>query len=158
MIGDEVIPVRSLLELKHPLAEGIIKDKDDMELLWKYAINNKLNIPESDMKDYKTMLTEAPMNPNKNKEIMAEIMFEKLGTGALNIEPQAKLTLLCEGMDTGIVLDSGDGVTHCIPIYSNTILHHNIKRLNIAGRSITNHLIKLLQVRYCLEFIKGLRF
>ena len=147
MIGDEVIPVRSLLEIKHPLSDGIIKDKDDMELLWRYAINNKLKIPESDMKDYRTMLTEAPMNPNKNKEIMAEIIFEKLGIGAFNIEPQAKLSLLCEGLETGIVLDSGDGVTHCIPIYSNMILHHYIKRLNLAGRSITDYLIKLLQVR-----------
>ena len=147
MIGDEVIPVRSLLEIKHPLSEGIIRDKEDMELLWRYAINKKLNIPEGEMKDYRAMLTEAPMNPNKNKETMAEIVFEKMGIGAFNIEPQAKLSLLCEGLDTGIVLDSGDGVTHCIPIYSNMILHHNIKRLNIAGRSITDYLIKLLQVR-----------
>ena len=147
MIGDEVIPFRSLLELKHPLSEGIIKDKDDMELLWRYAINNKLTVPESDMMEYRTMLTEAPMNPNKNKEIMAEIIFEKMGIGAFNIEPQAKLSLLCEGLESGIVLDSGDGVTHCIPIYDNMILHHNIRRLNIAGRSITDNLIKLLQVR-----------
>jgi actin-related protein 2 len=147
MIGDEVIPVRSLLEIKHPLSEGIIKDRDDMELLWKYAIHNKLKVPEADLRNYKTMLTEAPMNPTKNKETMAEIIFERIGVGAFNIEPQAKLSLICEGLDTGIVLDSGDGVTHCIPIYSNMILHHHIKRLNIAGRSITDQLIKLLQVR-----------
>jgi actin-related protein 2 len=93
------------------------------------------------------MLTEAPMNPLKNKQIMAEIIFEKLGIGAFNIEPQAKLSLLSEGLESGVVLDSGDGVTHCIPIYNNSIMHHQIKRLNIAGRHITDYMIRLLQVK-----------
>jgi actin-related protein len=93
------------------------------------------------------MLTEAPMNPMKNKEIMAQILFEKMNVNAFNIEPQAKLSLICEGLDTGVVLDSGDGVTHCIPIFSNMILQHQIKRLNIAGRHITSYLIRLLQLK-----------
>src|SRR5690242_15762698 len=99
------------------------------------------------MPHLKVLLTEAPMNPIKNKEIMAEILFEKLNVGAFNIEPQAKLSLLAEGLDTGVVLDSGDGVTHCIPIQSNMILQHEIKRLNIAGRHITEYLIRLLQLK-----------
>jgi actin-related protein 2 len=147
MIGDQVIPVRSMLEIKHPMKEGIIEDKEDMELLWRYALNDKMGIDQSELKNLKIMMTEAPMNPNKNKETMAEILFEKLGVGYFNIEPQAKLSLLCEGLQSGVVLDSGDGVTHCIPIFENTILHHNIKRLNIAGRHITDYLIRLLQVK-----------
>ena len=42
MIGDEVIPVRSMLELKHPMKEGIIQDRDDMALLWTYALYDKV--------------------------------------------------------------------------------------------------------------------
>lgn len=147
MIGDQVIPVRQMLEIKHPMKEGIIDDKDDMELIWNYALTQKMGLDTSDFAGLKVMLTEAPMNPIKNKEIMAQIMFDKMGVGAFNIEPQAKLSLLSEGLDTGIVLDSGDGVTHCIPIYSNAIMHHQIKRLNIAGRHITDYLIRLLQVK-----------
>lgn len=37
MIGDEAAPCRGLLELSHPLEEGIIKNWDDMELIWEYA-------------------------------------------------------------------------------------------------------------------------
>jgi actin-related protein 2 len=147
MIGDQVIPVRSMLEIKHPMKEGMIEDKEEMELLWRYALNEKLMIQDNDYKDLKILMTEAPMNPMKNKEIMAEILFEKMGVGYFNIEPQAKLSLLCEGLESGIVLDSGDGVTHVIPIFSNTILHHQIKRLNIAGRHITDYLIRLLQLK-----------
>jgi actin-related protein 2 len=106
-----------------------------------------MGVTEDEFRDLKIMLTEAPMNPLKNKEIMAEIMFEKMNVGAFNIEPQAKLSLIAEGLDTGVVLDSGDGVTHCIPIFGNSILHHYIQRLNIAGRHITDYLIRLLQVK-----------
>jgi actin-related protein 2 len=148
MIGDQVIPVRQMLEIKHPMKEGIIEDKDDMELLWKYCLVDKMGIDQSELSNLKLMLTEAPMNPIKNKETMAEIIFEKMGIGYFNIEPQAKLSLLCEGLESGVVFDSGDGVTHCIPIYSNTVLHHQIKRLNIAGRHITDYMIRLLQLKY----------
>jgi len=146
MIGDEVVPVRSLLELTYPMKEGIIVNGDDMATLWDYCIKEKLNL-KGDLKDRKILLTEAPSNPNDNKKKMGEIVFEKLGIGYFNIEPQAKLTLFCEGLETGIILDSGDGVSHCIPIAFSTLLHHQIKRLDIAGRHITEYLIKLLQIK-----------
>ena len=147
MIGDEVIPVRSILELSYPMKEGIIENEEDMALLWDYCIKQKLGVTDGDLKDRKFLLTEAPSNPTKNKQKMAEILFEKMGAGFFNIEPQAKLTIFCEGLETGIVLDSGDGVTHVIPIAMSCLLHHQIKRLDIAGRHITEYLIKLLQLK-----------
>jgi len=147
MIGDEVIPVRPILELTYPMKEGIITNEEDMALLWDYVLTQKLGLVKNDLKDRKLLLTEAPSNPNANKEKMCQILFEKIGIGYLNIEPQAKLTLFCEGAETGVVLDSGDGVTHVIPIASSYLLHHQIKRLDIAGRHITDYLIRLLQIK-----------
>ena len=147
MIGDEVIPVRSLLELTYPMEEGIIKNAGDMEILWDYVLQKKLKINKSDFKNRKLLITEAPNNPTKNKEKMAQILFEKIGIGFFNIEPQAKMTLYCEGGESGVVLDSGDGVTHVIPIAKNFLLQHQIKRLDIAGRHITNYLTRLMQIK-----------
>ena len=147
MIGDEVTPVRSLLELTYPMEEGVIKNANDMELLWNYVLTKKLGLVKSDLYERKILMTEAPSNPTKNKVDMAEILFEKIGIGYFNIEPQAKMTIFCEGEETGVVLDSGDGVTHVIPIAHNYLLHHNIKRLDIAGRHITNYLTRLLQIK-----------
>ena len=146
MIGDEVIPFRPLLELSYPMKEGIIVNEDDMATLWDYCIKQKLEV-KGDLNDKKILLTEAPFNPIENKLKMAKIVFEQLGFGFFNIETQAKLTLYCEGLQTGIILDSGDGVTHCIPIFEDFILPQNIKRLDIAGRHITEYLIKLLQMK-----------
>ena len=147
MIGDEVTPVRSLLELTYPMEEGIIKNAGDMEILWDYVLQKKLKINKSDFKNRKLLITEAPNNPTKNKEKMAQILFEKIGIGFFNIEPQAKMTLYCEGGESGVVLDSGDGVTHVIPIAKNFLLQHQIKRLDIAGRHITNYLTRLMQIK-----------
>lgn len=147
MIADEVTPVRSLLDLKYPISEGIIKDKEELEALWEYAITQKIGLNKSSFKDHYCMLTEAPMNPTNNKQFMSEVLIEKFGFGGFNIEPQAKLTLIYEGKESGLVLDSGDGVTHCIPVVHNHLDHHNIVRLNIAGRHITNYLIRLLQIK-----------
>ena len=146
MIGDEVIPFRPLLEFSYPMKEGIIVNEDDMATLWDYCIKQKLEV-KGDLNDKKILLTEAPFNPIENKLKMAKIVFEQLGFGFFNIETQAKLTLYCEALQTGIILDSGDGVTHCIPIFEDFILPQNIKRLDIAGRHITEYLIKLLQMK-----------
>jgi actin-related protein 2 len=143
MIGDEVIPFRSLLELTYPIDEGIIRNPDDLFKLWEYAITNKLKI--EDPSESKILVTEAPLNPISNKKTICEILFEQLGVKAMNIEAQAKCSLFCEGIDSGVVLDSGDGVTHCIPISDGNILRYNIERLDIAGRHITQYLIRLLQ-------------
>ena len=53
MIGDEVTKVRSLLELSYPMEEGIIKNKEDMELLWDYVLTKKLNIMSQALNSYK---------------------------------------------------------------------------------------------------------
>ena len=143
MIGDEVIPFRSLLELSYPVNEGIIRKPEDLSKLWEYALTNKLKI--EDPSESKVLVTEAPLNPLSNKKTICEILFEQLGVKAINIEAQAKCSLFCEGIDSGVVLDSGDGVTHCIPISEGNIIKYNIERLDIAGRHITTYLIRLLQ-------------
>jgi actin-related protein len=70
-----------------------------------------------DARDHPVMLTEPPFNPKKNREKMQEIMFEKYDVPALYIAIQAVLALYASGRTTGVVLDSGDGVTHTVPIY-----------------------------------------
>mmetsp|Transcript_41847 Transcript_41847/g.64017 ORF Transcript_41847/g.64017 Transcript_41847/m.64017 type:complete len:176 (+) Transcript_41847:15-542(+) len=120
MIGDEASPLRNFLEITYPLAEGKIKNWDDMESLWNYCFHTKLGLAENKL-DKQIVLTEPALNPKKNREKMAEIMFEKFGFGGATFEIQALMTLYSEGCTTGTVLDSGDGVSHVIPVYEGLI-------------------------------------
>ena len=142
-IAEQIEEHRAALKLVHPMEEGIVKDWDAMEKVWNHAF---AKFPQ-DFSKTRLMLTEAPMNPLKNREKMAEVMFEKFGFAGINVQVQAVLSLYAMGRVTGLVVDSGDGVTHCIPVAEGVVNKPNISRLNLAGRHITEYMTKLMLVR-----------
>lgn len=146
MLGDEANPLRSYLEISYPIREGIVESWEDLEALWAYTFHTKMGLPK-DLSGHKILVTEAARNPRKNRAMMAEILFEKFGFGGVLFEMQALLSLMAEGDTTGLVFDAGDGVSHCIPVFEGIPLYDQIKRLNVAGRHVTEYLIKLLLLR-----------
>ena len=123
-----------------------------MERFWSNSIFKYLRVePE----DHYFLLTEPPLNAPENREYTAEIMFETFNVPGLYIAVQAVLALaaswtsksVTERTLTGTVIDSGDGVTHIVPVYDGFALPHLTRRLDIAGRDVTRYLIKLLLMR-----------
>jgi len=144
MIGDECKLARDMLETSYPITNGIVTNWEDMTHLYNYTFFERLKIDPS---EHKIMLTEAAMNPKKNREKLVECMFETYGFDGVHCSIQAVLTLYAQGLLTGVVVDSGDGVTHIVPVYEGFALPDKIKRLDIAGRHLTEYLIKLLLLR-----------
>ena len=162
MIGDEAAENRNYLQVTQPMEHGIVKNWEDMKHLWDYTFSEKLKInPEG----RKVLLTEPPMNPRANRQKMCQVMFEEYGFQGVYVAIQAVLTLYAQGtsrfgllplmklrdlsigLTTGVVVDSGDGVTHIVPVYDGFAMPHLTRRLDIAGRDVTRYLIKLLLMR-----------
>ncbi|PVV00357.1 hypothetical protein BB560_005268 [Smittium megazygosporum] len=143
-VGTEAAALRTVLSMSYPLENGIIKNWEDMKHLWDYTFFEKLGINPAETK---ILLTEAPLNPKSNREKMVQTMLEHYGFEGVYVAIQAVLTLYAQGILTGVVIDSGDGVSHIIPVYQGYSMPHLTKRLDVAGRHVTRYLIKLLQQR-----------
>jgi len=150
-------------KLYYPMQNGIIESWDLMEKYWHQSIYNYL---KCDPQEHNFVLTEPPMNPPENRESIAEIFFETFNVPGLYIGVQAVFALLgCSKthedsgvqMDpdqkkaidtlTGVVVDSGDGVTHIVPICDGFVLGSNIKHIPIAGRKITKFMEQMIRER-----------
>ncbi|MCG3258970.1 MAG: actin family protein [Candidatus Heimdallarchaeota archaeon] len=143
-IGEEAINLRGVLKLVYPVEHGQVQDWDAMERIWHYTFYNDLRVNPN---EHPVLLTEPPLNKNQNKEKMAELMFDTFNVPAMYISMQAILSLYASGRTTGIVVDSGDGVTHIVPVYEGFAISHAIHRSDIGGRDITDYLRRLLRQR-----------
>lgn len=142
-IGPKAEEHRGLLNIRYPMEHGVVKDWNDMERIWQY-IYSKDQL-QTFSEEHPVLLTEAPLNPRRNREKAAEIFFETFNVPALFISMQAVLSLYATGRTTGVVLDAGDGVSHSVPIYEGFAMPHSIMRTDIAGRDVTAFLRLLLR-------------
>ncbi|XP_012939759.1 actin [Aplysia californica] len=142
--GDEALSMKLFVKLYQPIERGLVNDFERLETIYMEQINNRLKV---DPKEHPILVTEMPLNPKKTRERMIQIMFETFETPAAYLANQAVLSLYTTGKTIGTVLDSGDGVTHSVPVYEGHAVSDAITRLDLAGRDLTDYLAKVLRER-----------
>eukprot|EP00494_Astrolonche_serrata_P029884 UN30151 len=147
-IGAEAEKRRMNYTVRNPMKDGVIQDWDLMEKLWTRCIYGYL---QAEPEDHYMLLTEPPLNPPENREFAAEIMFETFQVPGLYIGVQAVLALIASKLSksadkimTGTVIDSGDGVTHVIPVVDGYVVGSCIKHIPLAGSHITGFIQQML--------------
>lgn len=143
-VGDAALVRRGVLSIRYPIEHGIVTNWDDMEKIWHHTFYNELRV---DPDEHPVLLTEAPLNPKANRERMTQLMFENFGVPAMYVSIQAILSLYSAGRTTGCIFDSGDGVSHIVPVYDGYCLPHAVSRIDIAGRDLTDYMGKILTER-----------
>jgi len=151
-IGYEALEHSKTYAVDYPIKHGVIENWDHMERFWEQSIFKYLR---AEPEDHHFLLTEPPLNPPENRENTAEIFFESFNIQGLYIAVQAVLALAASWTSgkagdrtlTGTVIDSGDGVTHVIPVAEGYVIGSSIKHIPIAGRDLTLFTQQLLRDR-----------
>lgn len=131
-----------MFNLEHPVKHGMVTNWDNMEKIWHHTFDKVLCLAAE---EHPVLLTEAPLSPKTNRECLTQIMMERFNVPGMSVCMQSILSMYATtGSTTGCVLDSGDGVSHIVPIHQGIPLHDAIMRFDVAGSELTDYLMKVL--------------
>ena len=123
------------------IVHGVFTNWNDMEKIQHHSFYDELRVtPEG----HPVLLAEDLLNPDANRDRMTRTTFETCNVPAMYVAIQAVLSLYASGRTMGIVMDFGYGVSHTVPIYEGYALLRAILRLDLAGRDVTEYLMKIL--------------
>lgn len=150
--GYEAITNSKSYSINYPIRHGLIESWSNMERIWSRCFFDYMRC---DPEDHFVLLTEPPLNSPENREYTAEVMFETFNVPGMYIAVQAILALAASWTRkaaedrtlTGTVIDSGDGVTHVIPVADGYVIGGAIKHIPLAGRDITAFVQRQLRER-----------
>mmetsp|Transcript_24758 Transcript_24758/g.45370 ORF Transcript_24758/g.45370 Transcript_24758/m.45370 type:complete len:394 (+) Transcript_24758:80-1261(+) len=152
-VGNEVYKHLSTMTPESPMDRGVVSNWVDMEMIWAHMFNDVMQINPGSQP---VLLTEAPLNPKVNRELMMEVMFETFNVPAMHVALPAVLSLTACGRMTGVVLDVGDTVSHVVPIFEGFAIDPGMRRLEIGGSDLTDYLARLVSERgYSLDSAIG---
>jgi actin-related protein len=135
---------KGLLNITQPIQNRTIQNWDDIEKVWHHAFFNELRVaPE----EHPVLLSEAPKTAPEMREKILELMFENFTVPAYYTAVQAALGLYGQGKTIGLVVDSGEGATHIVPVYEGYCCVHAINTVSVSGSDVTEYLRLLLDRR-----------
>ncbi|MBN1214862.1 MAG: hypothetical protein JXA99_05400 [Candidatus Lokiarchaeota archaeon] len=141
-IGQDAMKMRGVLKISHPIQRGSIVDWDSYYQILNHILYTLLRIQNP--LDYPIIYIEDPFQSKDIKEFIARVLFETHQIHNLLMVPSPILSCFSVGLTTGLVIESGDGLTWIVPIINGQILLQAVQRLNLAGMDVSNNLKTLL--------------
>ena len=143
-VGDNCTPYLGLLKLRSPIKHGIFTNERDISLVFNH-IFTKLGLDAEKIHDHPLLITEPLKNPKENREKISEILFEKYGVPGLVFGYQPPLSLFSLSCTTGVVLESGDGVSQICSIIDGYSIPCSFIRYNYGGNDVNEYLRQSLK-------------
>lgn len=131
----------SELKLVQPVRNGIVVDWEAAELIWRHMLEHDLQVATQ---DHPLLFSDPPFSPTTNREKLVEVAFESLCSPAMYVASQSVLSVYAHGCVSGLVVDTGHGVSCTVPVYQGYNLPQAIERLDLAGTHLTAFLAEML--------------
>lgn len=136
---------QELFRTSCPLEGGIGENWAASEKIWHHVFHSALKV---DPKDHPVLLTMGPLKPKSDREKVCQMMFEVFEVPAMFVTTPAALALYFGGgCITGIAVDCGHCLSTAVPIFEGHVLPHAVLHLDVGGRDVTNHLMKIMYDR-----------
>ncbi|XP_006864752.1 PREDICTED: actin-like protein 7B [Chrysochloris asiatica] len=140
-VGHELLNTEVPVKLVNPLKHGIVVDWDCVQNIWEYIFHTAMKVlPE----EHAVLVSDPPFSPISNREKYAELLFETFSIPAMHVTSQALLSIYSYGKTSGLVVESGHGVSNVVPISEGDVLPGLTMRTDYAGSNLTNYLMQLL--------------
>lgn len=139
--GNEAYAHRSDHDLHYPIRRGIVKDWTRMTELLEYVFETELQVNANQAS---VLMTDCPMSNKDDKHHLAQIMFEHFKVKSFALQNTAVLSMFSNGTTTGLVAESGEGVTYTVPVFEGYALPHAMQTMEVAGQEVTNKMISQL--------------
>ncbi|MFX1454894.1 MAG: zinc ribbon domain-containing protein [Promethearchaeota archaeon] len=141
-VGNDVSRMRGVLKITHPIQRGAIMDWDSYFEILNYIFYSLLRIDS--LAEYPVFYCESPFMHRETKEYIARLLFETHGVKSLIMIPTPLLSLFSVGLTTGLVIESGDGLTWIAPIINGVMQEHAVQKVSLAGIDVNHNLKNLL--------------
>ena len=145
-VGDACEPYLGTLKLRYPIKHGAFSNERDISLIFNH-IFSKLKLNSEEVTKHPLLITEPILNPKENREMISTVLFEKYNIPSLIFAYQPSLSLFAFSASTGVILETGDGVSQVSSIIDGFPIPCSSIRNNFGGEDVSNYTRRLLKMK-----------
>ncbi|DAA32251.1 actin-like protein 8 [Bos indicus] len=124
----------------YPVQRGRVINWEGVEHIWSFILEKH----RLEHEDFPVIITESPLKEPVDRQKTLEILFELLNVPSVLLADQLEMSLYSSGLLTGVVVDSGCGLTRVQPFHLGRPLRPGATTLEFAGQDLSVYLFKSL--------------
>ncbi|KAL4468897.1 hypothetical protein ABPG72_009167 [Tetrahymena utriculariae] len=141
-----------------PQVRGVVVDWDHEVHLWEKMLDaqTEFESKQNELQSYSISILQNPCVPDKVRQRMIEVCFEYFGFDAIYPALSQQMSQIYaldkynkKISDTfQLVIEIGHSATYFVPFFDGQPINYAIKRLDVGGKLLTNHLKEIITCRY----------
>nr|XP_034592718.1 actin-related protein 6-like [Setaria viridis] len=140
------------MTVKRPIDRDYLINTEVQREVWERVVRSSLQV---DPNNSSLLLVEPMFNPPALQRATEELVFEEFGFNSLRVADAPSLVHLYEARrqpthfraQCSLVVECGFSFIHASPVLQNCTLNYGVRRIDLDGEALTNHLKELVSYR-----------